>query len=196
MKFIVIETSGEINFALLSNENVLTEANLPQRQQRDHLLPAIDQLLDAANLQLSDLDFIAVGNGPGSFTGTRIGVLTAKTLSFANKVPLVPFCSLLAYTPVDNGPFLLVVDAKSHGYYLYNGTKTVLQEKGSMEISTNTSLYSPHPDQLPFEAKQADLNLPFLLSHLTQAFAAGKTSSHDALKVSYLANPGALPSQS
>jgi len=186
MKFIVIETSGEINFALLSNENALTEAALPQRQQRDYLLPAIDKLLDAANLQLSDLDFIAVGNGPGSFTGTRIGVLTAKTLSFANKVPLVPFCSLLAYTPVVDEPFLLVVDAKSHGYYLYDGTNTVLQEKESMKIPANTSLYSLHPNQLPFEAKQADLNLPFLLNHLKQAFAEGKTSSHDAVGVYYL----------
>ncbi|WP_420422003.1 tRNA (adenosine(37)-N6)-threonylcarbamoyltransferase complex dimerization subunit type 1 TsaB [Simkania sp.] len=186
MKFLVIETSGDKNFVLLFNGNELTQSSLPMREQRDHLLPAIDRLLENAQLKLSDLDFIAVGNGPGSFTGTRIGVLTAKTLSFANKLPLIPFCSFLAYTPAEETPFVLLVDAKSHGYYLYDGENVQLQKKDSIETPAGVPLYSPHPDLLNIETKKANLNFPFLLNHLKQVFANGKTSSHDEVKVSYL----------
>ncbi|CCB89932.1 putative M22 peptidase homolog HI_0388 [Simkania negevensis Z] len=186
MKFLVIETSGDKNFVLLSNGNKLTQEALPTREQRDHLLPAIDRLLENSELELSDLDFIAVGNGPGSFTGTRIGVLTAKTLSFAKKLPLIPFCSFLAFMPLEKVPFFLLVDAKSHGYYVYDGEKVQLQKKDSTEIPTNIPLYSPHPTLMHVETKKADLNLPFLLNHLEQAFAAGEVSFHDTVKVSYL----------
>jgi len=57
-------------------------------------MPAVDQLLKFASWTLSDLDVIAVTRGPGSFTGVRIALTTAKTLAFAIKCAIIPLGSL------------------------------------------------------------------------------------------------------
>ncbi len=46
----------------------------------------IDELLDEASLNLSDIDFLAVGIGPGSFTGLRIGIGVAQGLAYSNSI--------------------------------------------------------------------------------------------------------------
>lgn len=58
------------------------------------LLPAVERLLDAAGLGISDVAAVACGRGPGSFTGVRIAVATAKGLAHALGVPLVGFGTL------------------------------------------------------------------------------------------------------
>ena len=62
------------------------------------LHPFIDEVLKLAELQTSDIDAVAVGSGPGSFTGLRIGVSAAKGLCFALEIPLIaiPTMELLA----------------------------------------------------------------------------------------------------
>lgn len=66
------------------------------RRHARGLVPAIRDLLAAAGLRPADLGAIAVGLGPGSFTGTRIGVAAAKALAYALAIPLVGFDSLEA----------------------------------------------------------------------------------------------------
>ena len=53
-----------------------------------HLLPEIDELLNEAGITLSDLKNIEVNVGPGSFTGTRVGVSVANALGFALSLPV------------------------------------------------------------------------------------------------------------
>ena len=57
--------------------------------QSEELLPAIDELLRKNKVGLKNLGQIIVNIGPGSFTGTRVGVATANALSFALKIPVV-----------------------------------------------------------------------------------------------------------
>ncbi len=61
------------------------------------LVPLIGSLLDELSLRLPDLDAIAVAKGPGSYTGLRIGVSTAKGLCYAHDLPLLGIDSLDAY---------------------------------------------------------------------------------------------------
>lgn len=58
------------------------------------LLPMVEDMLKNSELSLDDMDLIAVANGPGSFTGLRIGVSTAKGLAWAKDLPCAP-CSTL-----------------------------------------------------------------------------------------------------
>ncbi len=71
----------------------------------DTLLPLIDRVLGEAGLAIADIDAVAVGAGPGSFTGLRIGMSTAKGLAFSIDAPLWPVSSLaaLAQAAVDTG---------------------------------------------------------------------------------------------
>lgn len=79
----------------------------------EHGLTRIEALLDAAGLRLRDLDRIAVGLGPGSFTGVRIAVAFAKSLAYGSGVPLVGISSYDALEPDDVPlPVLTVVHGR------------------------------------------------------------------------------------
>ncbi len=63
----------------------------------ESLLPMVDSCLHMAKLSLSDIDYIAITAGPGSFTGVRIGVAAVKGLSFSTggRIPCIPLSTLL-----------------------------------------------------------------------------------------------------
>ena len=74
---------------LAEDGKVMAEHNESQGfNHAQNLLPAIENLLKANNLSLNDLAGIEVNPGPGSFTGTRVGVAVANALSLALNVPV------------------------------------------------------------------------------------------------------------
>ncbi len=92
------------------------------KQHTQILLPMIDALLAKAALMLSDLHGIALGIGPGSFTGCRLAVSTAKGLAMLHHIPLLPVSSIAAlcqtaYAKSGEKKFLVSLDAKTQQVY-------------------------------------------------------------------------------
>ncbi len=85
MRILAIETSDlRGSVALLNNGELLAERTLDaQRRSAQSLAPAIAGLLEEAGWQPQDVQLVAVATGPGSFTGLRIGVTTAKAFAYA-----------------------------------------------------------------------------------------------------------------
>jgi tRNA threonylcarbamoyladenosine biosynthesis protein TsaB len=77
------------------------------------LMPAVAQVMERAGLRWGDLEAIAVGVGPGAFTGLRIGIATARALASANGLPLRGVSSLAALAQgLDSRTRLPLIDAK------------------------------------------------------------------------------------
>ncbi len=63
----------------------------PSQNPFAKMMPLIDALMNALELEIKDLDGIAISAGPGSFTGVRIGMATAKALAHASGLPLIQY---------------------------------------------------------------------------------------------------------
>ncbi|MBX7167104.1 MAG: tRNA (adenosine(37)-N6)-threonylcarbamoyltransferase complex dimerization subunit type 1 TsaB [Pirellulales bacterium] len=85
LRLLALETLGQNgSLALAQDEQIVLELALaPQKRSAQSLAPGIRDALAQAGWSARELDVVAVITGPGSFTGTRVGVVTAKTLAYA-----------------------------------------------------------------------------------------------------------------
>ena len=109
-----VETTGTL--AALDDERVVAERALdPSRRSAQSLAPGIDALLSEVGWHANDVELVAVANGPGSFTGLRIGVTTAKVFAYAIGCQVVGVHTLRAIAervPSDIDRFAVVLDAQ------------------------------------------------------------------------------------
>lgn len=122
MKILGIDTSTPIgSVALIDGENIVAEHTLNIVQAHSsRLMPAIDTVLKWGDITPNDLDGCVVGIGPGSFTGIRIGVATAKSLCYAVDKPIVGVSTLeaIAYNlRWTNGIVCPILDARRREIY-------------------------------------------------------------------------------
>ncbi|BBN83360.1 tRNA (adenosine(37)-N6)-threonylcarbamoyltransferase complex dimerization subunit type 1 TsaB [Pseudoalteromonas sp. A25] len=94
---LAIDASTEaLSLALHYNDQTYRHFEVCPQQHSQKILPEIERLLSKANCQLSDLDGIVFGRGPGSFTGVRISVAIAQGLAFSSNLKLVGVSTLEA----------------------------------------------------------------------------------------------------
>ena len=98
MKILVIDTSGPVcGTAVVDEEKVYSEFTAQNRNTHSaSLMPMVESALKAAGTELSGIGAIAAVTGPGSFTGVRIGVATAKGLAHGAGIPCIPVDALEA----------------------------------------------------------------------------------------------------
>ena len=141
MKLLAFDTSSQaLSVSLTEDDNLLGKIDLNIKKNHSiTLMPAIDFLMTNAGLQPEDLDRIAVAQGPGSYTGLRIAVTTAKTLASTLNIDLVGVSSLAAIAAnVDVASKVVpLIDARRQNVYagIYENGLSVSQEQ-HIELDT------------------------------------------------------------
>ena len=98
MLILAVDTSTEYcSVALLNNDELLQEINdeAPHSHNKK-LFKNIDLILNSNKVDVNDIELLAIGSGPGSFTGLRVGMSAMKAISYATKIKLLPISSIEA----------------------------------------------------------------------------------------------------
>lgn len=122
MKILSIESASvTASCAVAEDDNILGEYTLRHKKTHsEKLMPLIEELMEELSLKINDIDLIAVSEGPGSYTGLRIGAAIAKSIAFAAGIDIVavPTMKSLAANVYDEGKLIVpVMDAKAGRVY-------------------------------------------------------------------------------
>ena len=149
MLILGVETSStQVSCALGSHEGVRAAAQINRGQRHAELLtPMIQQVCRAAEVDFADLGAIAVGVGPGLFTGLRVGVAPAKAMAFALRIPMIGVNSLdLLAFPVrfTSRTIVAVMDARRNEVFsaFYRPTPGGLQRLAGPQVGGPAELAS------------------------------------------------------
>ncbi len=145
----------------------------------------IATVLQEANISFADLKAIAVSKGPGSYTGLRIGVSTAKGLCYALGIPLVSIDTLSVLAQqidVDNGLIIPMIDAKRMEVYTaaFKANKEIIKEVQAEIL--NEESFSFYNETIHFvgdsnEKAKTVLTQPNFIFHDTIIFPSAKAMS-------------------
>jgi tRNA threonylcarbamoyladenosine biosynthesis protein TsaB len=139
-KILAIETATEAcSVALLYSGKTLQRFEHRPQAQADLVLPMIEAVLSEAGLKTQDLDAIAFGRGPGSFTGLRIAAAVTQGIAVATGLPVIPVSTLAViaqgvYDMHGHTHVVAAIDARMQeiywGYYrVQNGLMTAVGEE-------------------------------------------------------------------
>lgn len=122
MKILALDSSGLVaSVAVIENDILSAEYTINYKKTHSQtLLPMLDEIVKMLDLELAEVDAIAVASGPGSFTGLRIGSATAKGLGLALKKPIIsiPTVDGLAYNLFGTNQLICpIMDAKRNQVY-------------------------------------------------------------------------------
>lgn len=133
MRILYIDSSSSYLYAGIVCDNCLVTSvkeNLGQDLSRV-ALPKIASMFESNNLQPNDIDKIIVVNGPGSFTGIRVGLTIAKVYAWSLNIPITTITSLEAMTVSCkyDGPIVSIIDARRDYSYaaIYDKEKCILK---------------------------------------------------------------------
>lgn len=151
---LAIETSSRQGGVVLlrDGEPVHTIALEEGLRHGTALMPAVQGCLNAGDLRPSELSAVAVGIGPGSYTGTRIGVMSGKALAWGAGVPLIGIGSLdaLAWSAREQGtPVLVIMDSRRGegliGLFAVTDKCTALRPLVAIDLERIGELTLPEP---------------------------------------------------
>lgn len=140
-------SNRDMSVGIASGDKLLEVVSYEAWQsQSEVMVPELDKLLSKHNVTRNDIKDIVVANGPGSYTGVRIAVTIAKTISACLKVDIYPVSSLQILKDFDK-PSICLINARSKRSYIgvYQNEKCLLKD----QIMTNDEVLSyikEHPE--------------------------------------------------
>ena len=144
-RWLLLETSEVARAGLAIDGQIVATVELPKgREHNRNLVPAVSKLLEEHGFKPADLTGIAVGTGPGSYTGLRIGLMLAKSLAYATSCRLiaVPSFHSLAAQVTDAHEVDVIADALKQTVYVQkfgdanaNGVRQPLNELRAAKVT-------------------------------------------------------------
>lgn len=137
---LALDTSTSACSVALNVDGVILEDfRMAPRQHNDLILPMVEQLLAQAGITLAQLDAIAFGRGPGSFTGLRISAGVVQGLAYGSDLPVVPVSTLAAlalegFLATGCSDWLAALDARMGEVYI-GGYRVNKTNSGALEAS-------------------------------------------------------------
>ncbi len=122
-KILAVDTATEnCSVALMIGDDVISRCEYAPREHTTKILPMVDTVLAEGGLKLGQLDALAFGRGPGSFTGVRIGIGIAQGLAFGADLPMLGISTLAAmaqgtYRAHQSEQVLTAIDARMGEIY-------------------------------------------------------------------------------
>ena len=123
---------SDIRLALILDNKILKE--ITNKEKLDHstvCMPTLIKLMDDCQKTVHDLSDIVVVNGPGSFTGERIGVTIAKTLAYTLNIPIRTITSIetcLSTIKIDDNTYLSLMEKNGYFLALFNSKKELIKD--------------------------------------------------------------------
>ncbi|OPJ56031.1 tRNA (adenosine(37)-N6)-threonylcarbamoyltransferase complex dimerization subunit type 1 TsaB [Alkalithermobacter paradoxus] len=122
MKILGIDTSSQVaTVAIMDEDKLIAEYTINYKKNHsENLMPMISEIFRSCDMKVDDIDLIGVCIGPGSFTGLRIGVATAKAIAHVRNIPIAPVNSLeaLAFNMnFSKGIICPIIDAQRSDVY-------------------------------------------------------------------------------
>lgn len=191
MQLLIDTSNRDLVVGLAENKKIIASVNMPAWQKQSELLvPTIERLLRENNRKKSEINEVAVGNGPGSYTGVRIGLTVAKTIAYANKATLYVNSSLsLLKTPQKSTICVMNARAGRSYFAVYCDEKviekdTVLENEKVLEYIKNHPQFVLAGELSQLGLKSAPINvIEQLLNTINDAH---KVSNIFAVKPVYL----------
>jgi tRNA threonylcarbamoyladenosine biosynthesis protein TsaB len=155
MRLLAIETATEASsVAVLVDGEVRERFEIAPRRHAELALPWADRLLAESGVAKSQLDAIAVGRGPGAFTGVRLAIAIAQGIALALDRPLLPVSTLaaLAMRAPGEGNVLSAIDARMGEIYV----ATFRREGGGVVATSDEAVIAPGEYALPDMAACSD----------------------------------------
>jgi len=175
MKLLALDSSGLVaSVAIVTEDAMLAEYTVNYKKTHSQtLLPMLDEICKMVELDIEEVDAIAVAAGPGSFTGLRIGSATAKGLGLALQKPLiaVPTLEALAFNLFGTGQLICpMMDARRSQVY------TGLYEFDQKELKVKKEQSTISVDEMMVEINNSEREIIFLGDGVTayQAFIEEK----------------------
>ncbi len=189
MKVLAIDTSTFVmGVALVDEDKVLGEVITNLKENHSiRLMPAVDKLMKDAGVHPKELQKVVVAHGPGSYTGVRIGVTTAKTLAWTLGIPLVGVSSLEVLAQNGryfNGVISPIFDARRGQVYtgLYgvkNGQLQNLIEDQILLLDDWLTQLQKDFNNILFLGNDVSIHKALILERLGDKAAFGLVSDHN-----------------